>query len=82
VEETGDELVFLHRVVRGGASRSYGIEAARLAGVPPSVVLRARQVLGRIEANSHVAVGLQAGKQGRGEEPLSRRRAPADPHAA
>ncbi|MEB3266125.1 MAG: DNA mismatch repair protein MutS [Cyanobacteriota bacterium] len=59
VEETGDALVFLHRVVAGGASRSYGIEAARLAGVPASVVLRARQVLGRIEANSHVAVGLQ-----------------------
>jgi hypothetical protein len=39
-------------------------------------------VLGRIEANSHVAVGLQAGNQGRTEEPLSRRRAPADPHAA
>lgn len=58
VEETGDALVFLHRVSRGGASRSYGIEAARLAGVPASVVLRARQVLGRIEANSHVAVGL------------------------
>jgi DNA mismatch repair protein MutS len=52
-------------VVRGGASRSYGIEAARLAGVPPSVVLRARQVLGRIEANSHVAVGLQAENLGR-----------------
>jgi DNA mismatch repair protein MutS len=65
VEETGDQLVFLHRVVRGGASRSYGIEAARLAGVPPSVVLRARQVLGRIEANSHVAVGLQAENLGR-----------------
>ena len=60
VEETGDDLVFLHRVVSGGASRSYGIEAARLAGVPASVVLRARQVLGRIEANSHVAVGSQA----------------------
>ncbi|MEB3349360.1 MAG: DNA mismatch repair protein MutS [Cyanobacteriota bacterium] len=59
VEETGDALVFLHRVVAGGASRSYGIEAARLAGVPAAVVLRARQVLGRIEANSHVAVGLQ-----------------------
>jgi DNA mismatch repair protein MutS len=44
-------------VVPGGASRSYGIEAARLAGVPPAVVRRARQVLGRIEANSHVAVG-------------------------
>ena len=58
VEETGDELLFLHRVVNGGASRSYGIEAARLAGVPAAVVRRARQVLGRIEANSHVAVGL------------------------
>jgi DNA mismatch repair protein MutS len=57
VEETGDDLVFLHQVVPGGASRSYGIEAARLAGVPPAVVRRARQVLGRIEANSHVAVG-------------------------
>jgi DNA mismatch repair protein MutS len=57
VEDTGSELRFLHRVVSGGANRSYGIEAARLAGVPPAVVLRARQVLGRIEANSHVAVG-------------------------
>ncbi|MFN9644227.1 MAG: DNA mismatch repair protein MutS, partial [Cyanobacteriota bacterium] len=57
VEETGHDLLFLHQVVPGGASRSYGIEAARLAGVPPSVVRRARQVLGRIEANSHVAVG-------------------------
>ena len=59
VEETGDDLRFLHRVVPGGASRSYGIEAARLAGVPPVVVQRARQVLSRIEANSHVAVGAK-----------------------
>jgi DNA mismatch repair protein MutS len=59
VEETGDRLQFLHEVRPGGASRSYGIEAARLAGVPAPVVRRARQVLGRIEANSHVAVGLQ-----------------------
>jgi len=60
VEETGDALVFLHQVAPGGASRSYGIEAARLAGVPASVVLRARQVLGRIEANSHISVELGA----------------------
>ena len=59
VEETGEQLVFLHQVRPGGASRSYGIEAARLAGVPQQVVRRARQVLGRIEANSHVVVGLQ-----------------------
>nr|WP_225867652.1 DNA mismatch repair protein MutS [Cyanobium sp. NIES-981] len=57
VEETGSDLRFLHRVVPGGASRSYGIEAARLAGVPASVLLRARQVLSRIEANSQVRVG-------------------------
>ena len=57
VEETGEDLLFPHQVVPGGANRSYGIEAARLAGVPPSVVRRARQVLGRIEANSHVAMG-------------------------
>ena len=57
VEETGSDLRFLHQVVSGGANRSYGIEAARLAGVPASVVLRARQVLSRIEANSHVSMG-------------------------
>ena len=50
VEETGDDLVFLHRVSQGGASRSYGIEAARLAGVPTPVVQRARQVLDQLAA--------------------------------
>jgi len=62
VKETGDALMFLHQVAPGGASRSYGIEAARLAGVPASVVLRARQVLGRIEANSHISVQPGAGE--------------------
>ncbi|MDM7936984.1 MAG: DNA mismatch repair protein MutS [Cyanobium sp. CZS 48M] len=77
VEETGDRLLFLHQVRPGGASRSYGIEAARLAGVPPEVVLRARQVLGRIEANSHVAVGLQSVESGVG--PISLRRTTSPP---
>ena len=57
VEETGSTLRFLHQVVPGGSSRSYGIEAARLAGVPAPVVQRARQVLARIEANSQICVG-------------------------
>ena len=52
VEETGDNLLFLHRVSEGGASRSYGIEAARLAGVPTPVVQRARQVLDQLTAES------------------------------
>ena len=50
VKETGDDLVFLHQVSSGGASRSYGIEAARLAGVPTPVVQRARQVLDQLVA--------------------------------
>ena len=50
VEETGEDLVFLHQVQAGGASRSYGIEAARLAGVPKPVVQRARQVLDQLAA--------------------------------
>ena len=50
VQETGDDLIFLHKVSEGGASRSYGIEAARLAGVPTPVVQRARQVLDQLAA--------------------------------
>jgi len=41
--------VFLHRLERGRASKSYGIEVARLAGLPPSVVATAREVLARLE---------------------------------
>ena len=55
VEEQDAELVFLHKVMPGGADRSYGIEAAKLAGVPPSVVQRARQVLERIEGGQPLA---------------------------
>ncbi|MYE21124.1 MAG: DNA mismatch repair protein MutS, partial [Synechococcus sp. SB0662_bin_45] len=56
VVEENDQLLFLHQVRPGGADRSYGIEAARLAGIPQSVVLRARQVLSTIEANSHLGM--------------------------
>ncbi len=54
VEETGKELLFLHSVVPGGASRSYGIEAARLAGVPTNVVKRARNVLKALQNDDHL----------------------------
>lgn len=49
VEETGEDMVFLHSVAPGGASRSYGIEATRLAGVPSDVVQRARQLLDELQ---------------------------------
>jgi DNA mismatch repair protein MutS len=49
VREWGGEVLFLRRVVEGPASRSYGIEVARLAGLPDSVIARARQVLENLE---------------------------------
>ena len=49
VEETGEDLLFHHQVIPGGATRSYGIEAARLAGVPSNVVQRANQILDQLQ---------------------------------
>jgi DNA mismatch repair protein MutS len=49
VLEDGDTVRFLHRVVPGGADRSYGIHVAALAGLPSGVIARARQVLGELE---------------------------------
>jgi DNA mismatch repair protein MutS len=49
VLEEGDRVRFLHRVVPGGADRSYGIHVAALAGLPPPVIARARQVLADLE---------------------------------
>jgi DNA mismatch repair protein MutS len=59
VKELEDEIIFLHQVQPGGADRSYGIEVGRLAGLPPSVISRAKQVLEQIARNSHIATGLR-----------------------
>lgn len=49
VEEVGDEVIWTHRVVPGGTDRSYGIQVARMAGVPPEVLTRAKEVLDGLE---------------------------------
>ncbi len=49
VREWGDEIVFLHRIENGGTDRSYGLHVARLAGIPKSVIERARSVLGKLD---------------------------------
>ena len=51
VKKRGDDITFLRRIVRGCADGSYGIEVAKLAGVPDSVVKRARQVLSQLESD-------------------------------
>jgi DNA mismatch repair protein MutS len=59
VKELPDQIIFLHQVQPGGASKSYGIEAGRLAGLPPTVISRARQVMSQIEEHSKIALGLR-----------------------
>jgi len=59
VREVGDDVVFLRRLVDGGADRSYGIQVARLAGLPPGVLARARELLAELEGtHSHGGEGL------------------------
>ena len=45
-----DQVIFLRKIVRGGADQSYGIEVAQLAGVPDRVIKRAREILKDLEA--------------------------------
>lgn len=64
VKELPDQIIFLHQVQPGGADKSYGIEAGRLAGLPAVVIQRAKQVMGQIEQHSKIAMGL---RESRGE---------------
>ncbi|MCE2698655.1 MAG: DNA mismatch repair protein MutS [Anabaena sp. 49633_E8] len=59
VKELPDQIIFLHQVQPGGADKSYGIEAGRLAGLPTVVIQRAKQVMGQIEKHSKIAMGLR-----------------------
>ena len=52
VKKRGDDITFLRRIVRGGADQSFGIEVAKLAGVPDSVVKRAKVILKELESNA------------------------------
>lgn len=54
VKKRGDDITFLRRIVRGGADDSYGIEVAKLSGIPSSVIERAKQILKQTEAEGIV----------------------------
>ena len=58
VRERGDDVVFLHRVEEGPSDRSYGIQVARLAGVPLEVVRRASEILANLERDEYRRDGL------------------------
>ncbi len=67
VKEWQDEIVFLHKVRPGAADRSYGIQVAKLAGLPGDVIVRARQVLAVLEKNDRTG---RDGENGLDELPL------------
>ena len=51
VKEKGDDIVFLRKIVKGGADKSYGIQVAKLAGLPDSVIERAKEIVEQLLAN-------------------------------
>ena len=63
VKERGDDIVFLRKIVKGGADKSYGIQVAKLAGVPDSIIGRAKEIMEELVANdiADVAGKLAAG---------------------
>jgi DNA mismatch repair protein MutS len=69
VKEQGDDVIFLRRVIPGGAGRSYGVHVARLAGLPESVVARADEVMTLLEKDQGPVPGQ--------EEPVALQETPA-----
>ena len=57
VRESGDRIAFLRRIVPGAADKSYGIQVARLAGLPPEVIARAHEILNNLEAGEFEETG-------------------------
>ena len=55
VKEQGDDIVFLRKIIKGGADKSYGIQVAKLAGVPESVLARAREIAEQLSENDVMA---------------------------
>jgi DNA mismatch repair protein MutS len=64
VREVGDQILFVHRLQPGGADRSYGIEVGRLAGLPASVLDRARDVLAILEGEHLAESAREPAKRG------------------
>jgi DNA mismatch repair protein MutS len=58
IKEWGEKIIFLHKIVEGGTSRSYGIEVARIAGVPQDVITRAREILRNLEKGEFDEIGM------------------------
>jgi DNA mismatch repair protein MutS len=58
VKEWREKIIFLRKIMEGGTSRSYGIEVARIAGVPQDVIIRAREILHNLERGEFDEIGM------------------------
>ncbi|HEY1811300.1 MAG TPA: DNA mismatch repair protein MutS [Kofleriaceae bacterium] len=80
VREHKNEIVFLRRVVPGGANKSYGIDVARLAGLPKQVIGRAREIMATLESGSALAASPQLSLLAAPASPILVRLATIDPN--
>ncbi|GAB6183699.1 DNA mismatch repair protein MutS [Thermodesulfovibrio hydrogeniphilus] len=60
VKEWGDEIIFLRKIEKGGADKSYGIQVARLAGLPSEILSRAKEILKRLEKKEFQIIPFKA----------------------
>ncbi|MGH7509082.1 MAG: DNA mismatch repair protein MutS [Gemmatimonadales bacterium] len=79
VRESGDTVVFLHRLEPGGTDRSYGIHVGQLAGLPAQVVSRAREILTTLEGEHRMVPGAPPQARDPGQLPLFGEAHPPDP---
>ncbi len=66
VKEWGEKIIFLRKIMEGGTSRSYGIEVARIAGVPQKVIKRAKEILHNLEKGEFDEIGMPRIARGTG----------------
>ena len=80
VREHKNEIVFLRRVVPGGANKSYGVDVARLAGLPKPVIERARAIMATLERGSQLSASPQLSLLAAPPSPIAARLAAIDPN--
>lgn len=75
VKENGDDIIFLRKIIKGGADRSYGIQVAKLAGLPDMVVDRAKEIVSQLSDND-ITEKIQKIEVKAGEESAPRKKVP------
>lgn len=63
VKEHGDDIIFLRKIIRGGADQSYGIQVAKLAGIPDEVIKKAKQIIRQLEENDIIKQSVYMNRQ-------------------